>query len=263
MEKSKKIDLQDIFLGKVYCRYRNGMYNMFCEPEELMWLYFNVYTDKKNESFVKIGITKNKIRRKRENDAQYSGESTNLYTNRIPYAKKIESYIHNVYLGEEFRAKKFYDIDLNTNKKKYIKFNNKETYHYNDVVQEKVVRIIQELRKINYIDKLNTLTYEIFMKYIFPSKIENEFEEVGFYNHNEIKFDYDEYIKANLTKKGMYRITPQSEHKVLNLRTKKLDDEWEKNFIKNIYSIISKNRPVSKRQLNKINELCIRYSNIN
>jgi len=260
MEKSEKIDLQDIFLDKkIYCRWRNGQYNMFCEPDNLEYIYFNVYTDKKNESFIKIGITKNKIRRKRETDAQYSGVSDVLYRDRIPYAKKIENYIHNVYLGKEFRAKKFYDIDLSTNKKKYIEFNNKETYHYNDIVQEKVVRIIEELRKINYIDRLNTLTAEIFMKYIFPSKIENEFEEVGFYNHNEVKYDYNEYIKANLTKKDKYRITPQSEHIVLNLKTKALDGEWETNFIKEMCSLISKNRPVTKKQLIWINKICLKY----
>jgi hypothetical protein len=250
----------DSLKNNVYYKKKNNKYYLFGKEEELTYIYFNLYTDKKGIKFIKIGTTNNPTRRKRENDKLYSKDSTILCRVKIPFAKEIEHHIHTVYLDKKYRAEQIFDLDEKEGKRKYIKLDNKETYMY-DEIKSKVDKIISEVKKIEYIDDIKNLTADVLMKHLMPESkldkyIDPEFKE-------EDTYDYDELIKGNLNQYGKYRVSSKSFQMINDLRSKKIDNDREYGFIKDMCSLVSKNKSLTKNQIHWLNILTEKYLVVN
>lgn len=250
----------DSLKGKVYYKYKNNKYYLFGVEAELTYLYFNLYTDRNGIRFIKIGITKHPLKRKRENDKLFTKDSVVLCRTKIPFAKEIEHHIHNVYLDKKHRAVKFFDIDIKNGGKKYIDFDNQETYKY-DEVKDKIDLVISEVKKIEYIDDIKNLTADVLMKHLMPENkldkyIDPEFKEEKIY-------DYDEFIKGTLNQYGKYRVSSKSFQMINDLRSKKIDNDREYGFIKDMCSLVSKNKSLTKNQIHWLNILSEKYLVVN
>jgi len=250
----------DSLKSKVYYKKKNNKYYLFGKEEELTYIYFNLYTDKKGIRFVKIGITNNPTRRKRENDKLYSVDSTVLCRVKIPFAKEIEHHIHTVYLDKKYRAERIFDLDDKEGKRKHINLDNKETYKY-DEVKSKVDKLISEIKKIEYIDDIKNLTANVLMKHLMlDNKLDN-------YINPEIKpqekYDFNDVLQANLNQWGKYRVSMKSANMIYDLRTKKIESDKERNFIKDMCIQINKNRPITKKQMEWLNNLTKKYLLVN
>tara|TARA_Y100000385_G_scaffold240740_1_gene256782 strand:+ start:4574 stop:5320 length:747 start_codon:yes stop_codon:yes gene_type:complete len=247
--------LEKVYTDKIYYKYKDGKYYLFANQKELKYIYFNLYTDKKNVRYIKIGETNNNVRRKRENDKLFSKNSKTLLEKKIPYARETEQFIHKTYLSKKHKAFTFYDIDFDNGGIKEYKFNNTETYYY-DKVKNKVNKIIEKIKQIEHIDTIDNLKKYDFIKYVTDYIINNKYKD------NKTKteeFTFSESINANINKYGKYRVCARSSNKINNLKTKYIKSEWENKFIKEMCILINKNKAISKKQLEWINKLCEKY----
>ena len=247
--------LEKVYTDKIYYKYKNGKYYLFANKKELKYIYFNLYTDKKNIRYIKIGETNNNVRRKRENDKLFSKNSKILFEEKIPYARQTEQFIHKTYLDKKYRASVFYDIDFDNGGIKEYNFNNKETYYY-DKVKDKVNKIIEKIKQIEHLDTINNLKKYDFIKYVTDYIINDKYKKN---KKNKEEFTYSEYINANINKYGKYRVCATSSNVINNLKTKYIESEWEHKFIKEICILINKNKAISKKQIEWINKICLKY----
>ena len=253
-------DFFDSLKNKVYYKKKNNKYYLFGKEEELIYIYFNLYTDKKGIRFIKIGTTNNPTRRKRENDKLYSADSTVLCRVKIPFAKEIEHHIHTVYLDKKYRAEKIFDLDEKEGKRKYIKLDNKGTYVY-DEVKNKVDKLISEIKKIEYIDDIKNLTADVLMKHLMPDNKLNKYKDPEY--DSQENYDFNDVLKANLNQWGKYRVSIKSSNMVYDLRTKKIESDKEYKFIKDMCIQINKNKSITKNQMEWLNNLTKKYLLVN
>lgn len=248
---------------EVYFKAKDGKYYMFADEENLTYIYFNLITDRNNCRFVKIGITKDPERRKRENDRLFTRDSEILCLALIPFAKELEHYIHNVHLGKKHRAERFFDLDFNAGTRRYIDFNNKETYIYDEVKNE-VNKIISEIEKVVIIDNVRNLRSDILIKHLVPDYFIDQLKEDEEQENliSEVNYDYNETIKANVFTRNRYRISVDSQKTIsyLNkLSEKDIDCDKTYIFIKKMCSRYNKNKTFSLKELRYLNYFCNKY----
>ena len=162
-----------------------------------------------------------------DNSIYNSNQTNNINKKEKIYDTKTINFINRI-INILIRKKDFFNKELNKiyNKEYYYNkklYKNSELDGYNDIEIEKILEILNSLKKVNYIDILYIIFIFIFIGLIFNNIIFSRFLLfIIYFEYSFIKERYNEYnkflilLRKKKIKKEKYRIKNKNYEKILN-----------------------------------------------